>query len=223
LGNEGFFTEDTQYAPNSPYAATKAGADHLTRAWFHTYGLPTITTNCSNNYGPYQFPEKLIPLVILNALEGKPLPVYGDGKNIRDWLFVGDHCDALILVADKGVPGRSYNVGGHNERTTLQIVQSVCDHLDRLHPIASNTATAARNLGSYRDLIQFVADRPGHDRRYAIDPQKICTELGWQPKATFEAGIGSTVAWYLEHRDWCQRINNGVYRRERLGLTGAGK
>ncbi|MBI5535069.1 MAG: dTDP-glucose 4,6-dehydratase [Deltaproteobacteria bacterium] len=223
LGDEGFFTETTKYAPNSPYAASKAGADHLTRAWFHTYGLPTITTNCSNNYGPYQFPEKLIPLVILNALEGKPLPVYGDGKNIRDWLFVGDHCEALSLVSEKGVPGESYNIGGHNERTTLQIVQAVCDHLDRLLPTSANADVASRNLGSYRELIKFVADRPGHDRRYAIDPQKICTELGWKPRSTFDTGIGSTVAWYLEHREWCQRITNGVYRRERLGLAGAGQ
>jgi dTDP-glucose 4,6-dehydratase len=211
LGPEGFFTEKTQYAPNSPYAASKGGADHLVRAYFHTYGLPAITTNCSNNYGPYQFPEKLIPLSILNALENKPLPIYGDGKNVRDWLYVGDHCEALHLAARRGVPGETYNVGGKNERTTLEIAHAICDVLDRLVP---------RKTGaSYRELVTFVADRPGHDRRYAIDPSKIGRELGWQPLTQFDQGIAKTVAWYLDHRAWCERISKGVYQRERLGLT----
>ncbi|HQP38025.1 MAG TPA: dTDP-glucose 4,6-dehydratase [Polyangiaceae bacterium] len=221
LGPEGFFTEQTKYAPNSPYAASKAGADHLARAWFHTFGLPSVTTNCSNNYGPYQFPEKLIPLVTLNALEGKPLPVYGDGKNVRDWLFVQDHCDALLLVARQGLPGETYNIGGHNERTTLQIVESICDVLDELRPPSSVPALHERGLTSYRTLITHVADRPGHDRRYAIDPEKISSQLGWSPTTRFDSGIRATVSWYLENRSWCERIHQGVYRRERLGLAGA--
>ncbi len=212
LGPEGFFAETTQYAPNSPYAASKAAADHLARAYFHTYGMPVLTTNCSNNYGPYQFPEKLIPLTILNALEKKPLPIYGDGKNVRDWLYVLDHCDALHLAATKGVPGETYNVGGKNERTTLEIAHAVCDVLDRLAP-RKNGSTS-----SYRQLITFVADRPGHDRRYAIDPSKIGRELGWQPQTPFERGIEETVAWYVKNRAWCDRITSAVYRRERLGL-----
>jgi dTDP-glucose 4,6-dehydratase len=222
LGASGFFTERSQYAPSSPYAATKAGADHLTRAFFHTYGLPTLTTNCSNNYGAYQFPEKLVPLVTLNALEGKPLPVYGDGQNVRDWLYVDDHCAALELVAERGVPGQTYNVGGHNERTTVQVVQAVCDVLDALHPPGSNPALASASggcrIGSYRELITFVRDRPGHDRRYAIDPTRIRAELGWEPTVGFDEGMGRTVAWYLSNRAWCDRITSGVYRRERLGL-----
>jgi dTDP-glucose 4,6-dehydratase len=209
LGASGLFTEETRYAPNSPYAASKAAADHLVRAYFQTYGLPAITTNCSNNYGPYQFPEKLIPLLILNALEDKPLPVYGDGKNIRDWLYVGDHCDALHLVARQGEPGQTYNVGGKNERTTIEIAHTVCDLLDELSPRAG---------ASHRDLVKFVPDRPGHDRRYAIDPRKIEHDLGWKPATTFEDGLRSTVKWYLANRDWCDRITKGVYRRERLGL-----
>ena len=221
LGLEGFFTEQTRYAPNSPYAASKAGADHLARAWFHTFGLPTVTTNCSNNYGPYQFPEKLIPLVILNALEGKPLPVYGDGQNIRDWLFVGDHCEALLLAANKGCPGETYNIGGHNERSTLQVVEAICDVLDQLRPPASNDKLRARAIPSHRALIQLVTDRPGHDRRYAIDPTRITTELGWAPSLAFDQGIRATVSWYLENRTWCDRVTQGVYRRERLGLAGA--
>jgi dTDP-glucose 4,6-dehydratase len=208
LGDEGFFTEASQYQPNSPYAASKAAADHLARAWFHTYGLPTIVTNCSNNYGPYQFPEKLIPLVTLNALEGKKLPVYGDGKNIRDWLYVGDHCAALRLCCDKGVPGEVYCVGGHNERTTLQIVETICDVLDRLRPSKD---------GSYRRLITFVKDRPGHDRRYAIDPAKIGRELGWKPETMFDQGIEKTIAWYLANKAWSDRITETKYKRERLG------
>ncbi len=208
LGPEGLFSESTPYAPNSPYAASKAGADHLARAYFHTYGLPVMTTNCSNNFGPYQFPEKLVPLVTLNALEGKPLPVYGDGKNIRDWLFVGDHCDALLRVADKGQPGESYNLGAQCERTTLQMVETVCRMLDELRPAPRPHA----------ELIQFVKDRPGHDRRYAIDAEKVRRELGWTPTVSFEEGMRSTVRWYVENRAWCERITQGVYRRERLGL-----
>jgi dTDP-glucose 4,6-dehydratase len=211
LGPRGFFTETTQYAPNSPYAASKAGADHLARAYFQTYGLPVITTNCSNNYGPYQFPEKLIPLSILNALENKPLPIYGDGKNIRDWLYVVDHCQALHLVAQEGVAGETYNIGGKTERTTLEIAHAVCDALDRLAP--------RKTGGSYRELVTFVADRPGHDRRYAIDPGKIGRELGWEPATSFERGIEQTVTWYVNNKTWCERISQGVYQRERLGLT----
>jgi dTDP-glucose 4,6-dehydratase len=209
LGPEGLFTEQTRYAPNSPYAASKAAADHLVRAYYHTYGMPVVTTNCSNNYGPYQFPEKLIPLMILNGLEDKPLPVYGDGKNIRDWLWVRDHCEALLLAARAGEPGQTYNVGGKSERTTLEIAHAVCDLLDELSP---------RNGGSRRDLVTFVTDRPGHDRRYAIDPTKIERELGWKPTATFAEGLRQTVQWYLANRTWCERISKGVYRRERLGL-----
>ncbi len=211
LGPQGFFTEATQYAPNSPYAASKAGADHLARAYFHTYGLPVVTTNCSNNYGPYQFPEKLIPLTILNALEGKPLPIYGDGTNVRDWLYVIDHCEALLVAANQGVPGETYNVGGNNERTTLGIAHAVCDVLDELAPSGGPHR-------SYRELITFVTDRPGHDQRYAIDPSKIGKDLGWQPATPFARGIRSTVSWYLEHRTWCERISKAVYQRERLGL-----
>ena len=213
LGTEGKFTETTPYAPNSPYAASKAAADHLVRAYHKTYGLAAITTNCSNNYGPYQFPEKLIPVVLLNALEGKALPVYGDGQNVRDWLHVRDHCEALLVVAESGRLGETYNVGGSEEKTTIAVVHAICDALDALQPSSA---------GSYRRLIQFVTDRPGHDRRYAIDASKIETELGWTPKVSFAQGIEATVRWYLEHQDWCQRINNGVYRRERLGLTPKG-
>ncbi len=209
LGAEGLFTESTAYAPNSPYAASKAGADHLVRAYHHTYGLHTVTTNCSNNYGPYQFPEKLTPLVLLNALEGKPLPVYGDGANVRDWLFVRDHCRALVLAAERGRAGETYNVGASEEKTTLQMVHALCDALQAERP---------RPGGHYRDLITFVKDRPGHDRRYAIDATKLRTELGWAPTSSFEEGLAATVRWYLEHHDWCQRITDGVYRRERLGL-----
>jgi dTDP-glucose 4,6-dehydratase len=216
LGAEGYFAETTQYAPNSPYAASKAGADHLVRAYFHTYGLPALTTNCSNNYGPYQFPEKLIPLTILNALEEKPLPIYGDGKNVRDWLYVLDHCEALHLVAQKGTPGQTYNVGGDDERTNISIAQAICDVLDKLVPRAKAGA-------SYRELITFVADRPGHDRRYAIDAAKIERELGWTPRTGFGQGLAQTVQWYLDHRPWCERIAQGVYRRERLGLGEGAK
>jgi dTDP-glucose 4,6-dehydratase len=213
LGPTDFFTEETRYAPNSPYAASKAGADHLVRAYFHTYGLPVITTNCSNNYGPYQFPEKLIPLLVMNALEEKPLPIYGDGQNVRDWLYVTDHCEALRIAATKGAPGETYNIGGRNERTTIEIAHTVCDALDRLAP--------RKGARSYRELVTLVADRPGHDRRYALDPSKAIRELGWQPATRFEDGIELTVRWYLAHRAWCDRITKGVYQRERLGLQGA--
>jgi len=207
LGEEGAFREDTPYAPNSPYSASKAAADHLARAYVHTYGLPVVITNCSNNYGPQQFPEKLIPLMILNALDGRPLPIYGDGGNVRDWLHVDDHCVGILLALEKGRIGEKYNIGGENERTNLQIVDRICETLDELAPRAT----------SYRDLRTFVADRPGHDRRYAIDATKIRRELGWQPRYTFESGLRDTIAWYLAHRDWCRDIQAGRYDRERLG------
>jgi len=209
LGEEGFFTENTPYSPHSPYSASKAASDHLVRAWHDTYGLPTLITNCSNNYGPYHFPEKLIPLVILNALDGKPLPVYGKGANVRDWLHVDDHVSALCLVNETGVPGETYNVGGHNERTNLQVVQAVCRTLDELKP---------RPDGSkYESLITFVADRPGHDLRYAIDPTKLVTELGWKPAHTFDSGLRETVRWYLDNEWWWGPIRSGKYSGERLG------
>ncbi|MGJ0507557.1 MAG: dTDP-glucose 4,6-dehydratase [Methylocystis sp.] len=208
LGPTGLFREDTPYAPNSPYSASKAGSDHLVRAWRETYGLPTIVTNCSNNYGPYHFPEKLIPLTILNAIEGKPLPVYGRGENIRDWLYVEDHAAALILVARKGIVGESYNVGGRNEKRNIDVVHAICDILDELRPDAG---------GSYRRLITFVEDRPGHDLRYAIDCSKIERDLGWRPQQTFETGLRRTVQWYLDNPAWWQAIRSGKYRGERLG------
>jgi dTDP-glucose 4,6-dehydratase len=214
LGPTGAFHEETPYAPNSPYAASKAAADHLVRAWFHTYGLPVIITNCSNNYGPYQFPEKLIPLVTLNALEGKPLPVYGTGQNVRDWLHVGDHARALRLILTRGEPGRTYNVGGASERTNLEVVRGICRVLDELRPDAPHRP--------HEQLITFVTDRPGHDLRYAIDASRIERELGWSPRETFESGLARTVAWYLENRRWWQRVQDGSYQRERLGLAAAG-
>jgi dTDP-glucose 4,6-dehydratase len=219
LGAEGAFSEETPYAPNSPYAASKAGADHLVRAWFHTFGLPVVITNCSNNYGPYQFPEKLIPLMILNALEARPLPVYGDGLNVRDWLHVDDHCRGILLALEHGAPGEKYNIGGRNERTNLEVVDTLCDALDRLAPAAANPAMVAAGHASYRALKTFVTDRPGHDRRYAIDAEKIRCELGWQPRHDFASGIDQTVRWYLEHRDWCQAVQAGRYERQRLGIT----
>ena len=200
---EGAFTETHPYQPNSPYAASKAASDHLVRAWFHTYGLPVLTTNCSNNYGPYHFPEKLIPLMIVNALAGKPLPIYGDGLNVRDWLYVSDHCSAIRTVLARGTPGEVYNIGGWNERTNRQIVDAVCALLDELRPDAA---------GPYRRLIRFVTDRPGHDRRYAIDARKIERELGWRPAETFDTGIRKTVQWYLDHPDWVQQVQSGAYR-----------
>ncbi len=208
LGAEGLFTEATPYDPRSPYSASKAASDHLARAWHHTYGLPTLVTNCSNNYGPYHFPEKLIPLVILNALEGKPLPVYGTGANVRDWLYVDDHARALALVLERGRVGETYNVGGRNERRNLQVVETICDHLDRLRP-------AARPR---RELITFVADRPGHDARYAIDATRLETELGWRAEESFETGIARTIQWYLDNAWWWRPLRDKVYGGERLGL-----
>jgi dTDP-glucose 4,6-dehydratase len=205
LGPTGMFTEDTPYDPRSPYSASKASSDHLVRAWRETYGLPVVLTNCSNNYGPYHFPEKLIPVVILNALAGKPLPIYGDGENIRDWLYVEDHADALLLVLEKGTLGRSYNIGGQNERTNLELVKTLCGILDYLHP---------RDEGSYADLITFVTDRPGHDARYAIDPSRIRNELGWRPSVTVEEGLEKTVQWYLDNENWWRPL---------LGRTGVGE
>ncbi|MEO8503546.1 MAG: dTDP-glucose 4,6-dehydratase [Acidobacteriota bacterium] len=222
LGETGLFSEETAYAPNSPYAASKASADHLVRAYHHTFGLPTLITNCSNNYGPFQFPEKLIPLMILNALEGKPLPIYGDGKNVRDWLYVEDHCAGILRVLERGLPGEKYNLGGNSERTNLEIVHTLCDLLESALPATANERLKERKIGRYRDLMTFVADRPGHDRRYAIDASKISRELGWQPTHDFESGMAATVRWYLAHRDWCESVQSGRYRRERLGtLTGS--
>ena len=199
------FHESTPYAPNSPYSASKAASDHLVRAYHHTYGLPTLTTNCSNNYGPYQFPEKLIPLIILNACQGKPLPVYGDGLNVRDWLYVEDHCRAIRAVLAEGRVGETYNVGGRSEKKNLEIVRAICELLDEMRPRDS--------VIPHADLITFVKDRPGHDRRYAIDASKICGELGWQPQETFESGIRKTVCWYLEHADWVRDVTSGNYRQ----------
>lgn len=209
LGAEGLFTETTAYAPNSPYAASKAAADHLVRAFHHTYGFPTLTTNCSNNYGPFQFPEKLIPLVIQNALEWKPLPVYGDGQQVRDWLFVTDHVDAIRQVLGEGTPGRVYNVGGDSERTNLQVVHAICDQLDTKRPVAG------RNR---RSLVTHVQDRPGHDRRYAIDCNRLKNELGWKPSVDFETGLDHTIDWYLDNQQWSDRVRDGSYQGQRLGL-----
>ena len=211
LGEQGRFTETTAYAPNSPYSASKAASDHLVRAWHHTYGMPTLTTNCSNNYGPFQFPEKLIPLMIQKALTGAALPVYGDGRNVRDWLYVVDHCEAIRAVLDGGRVGEVYNVGGDAERENLSVVERICDLLDARRPLADGRKR--------RELISFAADRPGHDRRYAIDASKIQRELGWKPKESFESGIERTIDWYLAHQDWCARIRDGSYRGERLGLV----
>ena len=198
------FSETTAYAPNSPYSASKAASDHLVRAYHHTYGLPTLTTNCSNNYGRFQFPEKLIPLMILNARDGKPLPVYGDGQNVRDWIYVADHCEAVALVLARGTPGETYNIGGWNEKPNLEIVHAVCDIVDEMAP---------RAAGSRRELITFVKDRPGHDRRYAMDARKIERELGWRPKETFETGIRKTIRWYLENEEWVKDVTSGSYRQ----------
>jgi dTDP-glucose 4,6-dehydratase len=239
-GPEDLFTETTPYDPSSPYSASKASSDHLVRAWLRTYGLPTVITNCSNNYGPYHFPEKLIPLMILNALEGKPLPVYGDGQQIRDWLYVEDHARALYLVATKGEVGETYNIGGNNEMANIDVVKTICSLLEELVPssrhssegTSSSTPTnnrhsheptprhscEGRNPDSYKDLITFVEDRPGHDLRYAIDASKIERELGWEPQETFESGIRKTVEWYLDNQAWCKHVQDGSYRRQRLGI-----
>lgn len=213
LGPQGLFTEETPYQPSSPYSATKASADHLARAWHRTYGFPVLTTNCSNNYGPYQFPEKLIPLMIQRALQDQPLPVYGKGENVRDWLYVEDHAEALLAVLAKGRVGETYNISGRNEWRNLDVVRSTCALLDELLPDPQGRARGR--------LISFVADRPGHDLRYAIDPAKIEREIGWQPHETFESGLRRTVQWYLDNQEWCSRVQSGAYRGERLGLGGA--
>lgn len=209
LGPEGHFSEETPYRPNSPYSATKAASDHLVRAWGHTYGLPTLVTNCSNNYGPYQFPEKLVPLTILNALAGRELPVYGRGENVRDWLYVDDHAEALVAVLERGRAGGTYAIGGQNERQNLDVVHAICDVVDELAP--------ARE--SRRRLVRFVTDRPGHDLRYAIDASKVAREIGWRPRETFETGLRKTVRWYLENEAWWRHVQSGSYRGERLGLN----
>ncbi|MFQ5329114.1 MAG: dTDP-glucose 4,6-dehydratase [Thermodesulfobacteriota bacterium] len=213
LGAEGFFTEETPYTPNSPYSASKAASDHLVRAYHHTYGLPVITTNCSNNYGPYQFPEKLIPLMIINCLQGKPLPVYGDGLNIRDWLYVADHCRAIDAVIQGGRMGETYNIGGCNEWKNINIVHLLCDLVDEMVAKDNKLKSAFPLKGSRRELITFVKDRPGHDQRYAIDCTKLEKELGWQPVETFETGIGKTIKWYIENMPWWERITSGAYRQ----------
>jgi dTDP-glucose 4,6-dehydratase len=216
LGKKGLFTEASPYQPRSPYSASKASADHLVRAWHETYGLPVLITNCSNNYGPYHFPEKLIPLMILNALEGKPLPIYGAGDQVRDWLFVDDHARALYKVVTEGKPGDTYNIGGHNEKTNLQVVETLCELLEELAP------ERPEGVNAYSALISHVEDRPGHDKRYAIDAGKIANELGWQPEESFETGLRKTVAWYLANQDWCAEIQEGNYQRQRLGLVAGG-
>src|ERR1700688_335116 len=211
LGADGFFYEETAYRPNSPYSASKASSDHLVRAWHHTYGLPVVITNCSNNYGPYQFPEKLIPLTIINAIEAKPLPVYGAGENIRDWLHVDDHAEALLLVAEKGAPGQTYNIGGRNEHTNIAVVKAICALLDELAPNAS--------IDRHESLITFVTDRPGHDARYAMNADKIERDLGWRPRRNFETGLREPVRWYLDNKNWWERVRSGVYREEQFGIA----
>jgi dTDP-glucose 4,6-dehydratase len=213
LGDTGLFTEETAYSPNSPYSASKASSDHMVRAWHETYGLPVLITNCSNNYGPYQFPEKLVPLVILNALAGKPLPIYGKGDQVRDWLYVDDHAWALYQVLQTGKLGQTYNIGGHNEKTNLEVVHGICKILDELAP------DHPTGISHYADLITHVTDRPGHDQRYAIDASKIQRELGWVPEETFETGLAKTVRWYLDNNEWCSRVLDGSYRGERLGVV----
>jgi dTDP-glucose 4,6-dehydratase len=216
LGAEGAFSETTPFAPNSPYSASKAGADHLVRAYGETYGLGVLTTHCSNNYGPYQFPEKLVPLMILNALEGKPLPVYGDGGNVRDWLHVEDHCRAILRILDAAPTGTTWNIGGRSERTNLEVIDRLCALLEAERPAAQNPALEGR---AYQELTTFVADRPGHDRRYAIDDSRLRSELGFEPTLAFEDGLARTIRWYLEHRSWCEAVQSGSYRRERLGTA----
>ena len=216
-GTDDLFTESTSYAPSSPYSASKASSDHLVRAWNRTYGLPTIVTNCSNNYGPYHFPEKLIPHIILNALSAKSLPVYGDGSQIRDWLYVEDHARALYKVVSEGVVGETYNIGGHNEKKNIEVVETLCSILDELKPIANNPAFASSSMTHYKELITFVTDRPGHDVRYAIDASKIERELGWVPEESFDTGIRKTVEWYLSNENWWKRVLSGEYQLERIG------
>ena len=211
LGETGLFTEETPYEPSSPYSASKAASDHLVRAWYRTYGLPVVVTNCSNNYGPYHFPEKLIPLIILNALEGKSLPVYGDGKQVRDWLYVEDHARALYKVVSEGTIGETYNIGGFNEKQNIEVVTTICNHLNEL------ISDKPDGISNFNDLVTFVKDRPGHDVRYAIDASKINKELGWHPEETFESGIKKTIEWYLSNSVWCQHVQDGSYQRERLG------
>jgi dTDP-glucose 4,6-dehydratase len=211
LGETGLFTEETSYEPSSPYSASKAASDHLVRAWNRTYGLPVVVTNCSNNYGPFHFPEKLIPLIILNALEGKALPVYGDGKQVRDWLFVEDHARALYKVVSEGTVGETYNIGGFNEKQNIEVVTTICDHLNQL------IDNKPEGINDFNDLVTFVKDRPGHDVRYAIDATKINKELGWHPEETFESGIKKTIEWYLSNTQWCKHVQDGSYQRERLG------
>jgi dTDP-glucose 4,6-dehydratase len=211
VGKDDFFVEDTPYSPSSPYSASKASSDHLVRAWGRTYGLPVVITNCSNNYGPYHFPEKLIPHVILNALHGEPLPIYGNGLQIRDWLFVDDHVKALLKVVTEGVVGETYNIGGHNEKTNIEVVEMICDLLEEIAP------EKPHGISTYRELIAFVKDRPGHDARYAIDASKIRRELGWMPEETFETGLRKTVQWYLDNTEWWERVLSGAYRLERIG------
>jgi len=218
LGPTGAFDEKTAYEPNSPYSASKAAADHLVHAFHATYGLPVLLTNCSNNYGPYQYPEKLIPLMILNAVDGRPLPIYGDGGNVRDWLHVVDHCEGLLRVLERGRPGERYNLGGGEERSNLEIVDALCVQLEQIRPAASNPVLAAAGIASYAALKSFVPDRPGHDRRYAIDASKIRAELGWRPQYDLAKGLAETVRWYLAHREWCEEVQAGRYARERLGL-----
>ncbi len=217
LGSDGYFTETSRFAPNSPYAASKASADHFVRAWGQTYGLPVITTHCSNNYGPFQFPEKLIPLMILNALQHRALPVYGDGLQVRDWIFVEDHCEGLLAAAQRGVAGKTYALGGNSERTNLSLVQTLCDLLDEMAPAAGFSPP----VGGFRALINFVKDRPGHDRRYAIDASHASEALDWKPRHTLEDGLRETVRWYLDHPGWSQAVSERVYDRTRLGLGGA--
>ncbi len=218
LGATGAFTETTPYAPNSPYSASKAAADHFVRAYKETYGLPALITNCSNNYGPFQFPEKLIPLMILNALEGGMLPVYGDGGNVRDWLYVEDHCEGILRVLEAGKPGEKYNLGGNCEMKNIDVVDKICAVLENLRPAAQNAVLKKKGIAEYQALKTFVKDRPGHDRRYAIDASKIRRELGWEPRHDFDSGLRQTVTWYLEHQDWCEKIQAGTYQRERLGV-----
>ena len=216
-GTDDLFTETTSYEPSSPYSASKASSDHLVRAWNRTYGLPVVVTNCSNNYGPYHFPEKLVPHVILNALDAKPLPIYGDGSQIRDWLYVEDHARALYKVVTEGVVGETYNIGGHNEKKNIDVVQTLCTILDELKPISGNPAFSGSSMTNYNELITFVKDRPGHDVRYAIDASKIDKELGWVPQESFETGIRKTVEWYLNNENWWKRVLNGEYQLERIG------